>query len=140
MSYYDTSDLYCAICSYGSSDVSKLIELCNKYGISPYDIIENLREYLDGIPTTNDLFYGLFQVRIHNLQLICIKAIEKANEDNKANLKLLLEFLQEDAYYKIHINAMCSCFNNELLTNLDCVNNEDDLLKYVDKKSDFYIL
>ncbi len=114
----------------------------------------------------NVLFEALFYIRISKLCDICREATENIDEviyDNnngcnghlsnfnlglqarlgkdvllyKEHLSKLQKFLDSEAMEYVHINAMCSCFDNEVLSDLDGVLSSEALLEWLEEKGDF---
>lgn len=144
--FYTMEDLMQAICPFRPLDVNTLLEKCNQFGVHPSDVVEYAQdsfnfEYSLKACNINELFLSLYYIKLSKLNDICLEAIEKANRDNKSEevkkLYKLLEFLQDKASEYIHINAMCSCFDHSLLSDLEGVLSSEDLLEYLKKASDF---
>ena len=146
--FYTMNDLIHAICPFGSMDANALLEKCNEFGIHPSDVVEYAQGNFEYSPkaddTTyniNELFLSLYYIKLEKLNNICLEAIEEANRDDKSEevkkLHKLLEFLQDKAIEYIHINAMCSCFDNSLLSDLEGVLSSKGLLEYLEKIGDF---
>lgn len=148
--FYTMNDLIDAICPFGSMDANALLEKCNKFGIHPSDVVEYAQDNFEYSPKAddmayniNELFLSLYYIKIANLNDICLEALEEANRDDKSEevkkLHKLLEFLQDKATEYIHINAMCSCFDNSLLSDLEGVLSSEGLLEYLEKVGDFNV-
>lgn len=148
--FYTMEDLFHAVAPFGSMDANALLDRCNEWGIHPADVVEYAQDNFEYSPKVDDLAYNinvlfdaLFHIRLAKLNDICLEAIEEANKDNKIEeckeLSKLLEFLQDKATEYIHINAMCSCFDNSLLSDLEGVLSSEDLLEYLEKVGDFNV-
>ncbi len=52
-------------------------------------------------------------------------------QNTLSTLNKLLHFLQNEANDKIHLNACCSCFDSEILDELDEAKSTDDVIDVV---------
>ena len=151
-------DLFHAVAPFGSMYANALLERCNEWGIHPADVVEYAQDNFEYSPKAddiayniNELFLSLFYIRISKLSGICREATEYLENYHihkesyyckdgirsyLQSLEKLQKFLDDEASEHIHINAMCSCFDNEVLSDLDGVLSSEDLLEWLEKNGE----
>jgi hypothetical protein len=127
--FYDNNDLLGAVNNFKSMDVSALLEKCNEWNISPYDLKEDVDSMgFEAVNDINILFYSIYHLRLNQI----IDQIENINfhfeEEQEAEIfnnfkEKLCEQLQEA---NIHCNCLCSCFDDELANRLDDAKDIED--------------
>ena len=154
------NDFYYSISPFGSYDVKILTEKANNYNIKIADVIDYTLEnfskdevFNENGASINYFFLSLYSLRIANLQEYTKEAINEMDyqlnndfscidetehtegyyqtQNTLSTLNKLLHFLQNEANDKIHLNACCSCFDSEILDELDEAKNADDVIDVV---------
>lgn len=154
------NDFYYSVSPFGSYDVKILTEKANNYNIQIADVIDYTLDnfskdevFNENGASINYFFLSLYTLRINQLQEYTKEAIEKIDyilnndfscsdesEHNEgyyqtqntiSTLEKLSRFLENEASDKIHLNACCSCFDSEILDELDEVKNADDVIDVV---------
>jgi hypothetical protein len=154
------NDFYYSVSPFGSYDVKILTEKANNYNIQIADIIDYTLDnfskddvFNENGASINYFFLSLYTLRINQLQEYTKEAIEKIDyilnndfscvdeaehtegyyqtQNTLSTLNKLLHFLENEANDKIHLNACCSCFNSEILDELDEAKSTDDVIDVV---------
>ena len=116
----------------------------------------------DNGASINYFFLSLYTLRINQLQEYTKEAIDEVDyilnndvwltptdgscidetehtegyyqtQNTLSTLEKLSRFLENEASDKIHLNACCSCFDSEILDELDDVQNADDVIDVVNQ-------
>ena len=156
------NDFYYSVSPFGSYDVKILTEKANNYNIQIADIIDYTLDnfskhevFDDNGASINYFFLSLYTLRINQLQEYTKEAIEKIDyilnndfscsdesehtegyyqtQNTLSTLNKLLHFLENEANDKIHPNACCSCFDSNIIDELDDVQNADDVIDAVNQ-------
>lgn len=156
--YNTVDDFYYQLSSFGSYDVKILIERANEYQIGISEVIDYTfsnytKEQIfdEGRASINLFFEALYILRLNQLEEYTKEAIDEIDyvikndykpRGRKSNayikdlqtidaLQKLKAFFENDAYYKIHLNACCSCFDSEILDQIDTAKDPWGVIKSV---------
>ena len=156
------NDFYYSVSPFGSYDVKILTEKANNYNIQIADVIDYTLDnfskdevFDDNGASINYFFLSLYTLRISQLQEYTKEAINEVDyilnndfscsdesehtegyyqtQNTLSTLEKLSRFLENEASDKIHLNACCSCFDSEILDELDDVQNADDVIDAVNQ-------
>lgn len=129
---YTEQHLYSAILPFGTYDVSKLIETCNQWDISPSEVIFYIQ---DNFPEQNPddmnvLFHAAYCVRLLKLHALCEKLRENYTLPFKTALKLtrLVHYIEDYGLEKISVNYANTCFDCNILNAFNDCTTSDQLL------------
>ena len=154
------NDFYYSVSPFGSYDVKILTEKANNYNIQIADVIDYTLDnfskdevFNENGASINYFFLSLYTLRINQLQEYTKEALNEVDyilnndfscsdesehtegyyqtQNTLSTLNKLLHFLENEANDKIHLNACCSCFDSEILDELDEVKSTDDVIDVV---------
>jgi hypothetical protein len=156
------NDFYYSISPFGSYDVKILTEKANNYNIQIADVIDYTLDnfskdevFNESGASINYFFLSLYTLRINQLQEYTKEAVDEVDyilnndfscvdetehtegyyqtQNTLSTLEKLSRFLENEASDKIHLNACCSCFDSNILDELDDVQNADDVIDAVNQ-------